>query len=89
MFSIVIPSWNNLAHLKLCVESLREHSTEKHEIIVHLNDGSDGSLDWARSQGIKYTRSDKNVGVCLAVNHAVAQAQHDRVKRAAARELMA
>jgi len=79
MFSIVIPSWNNLAHLKLCVESLREHSTEKHEIIVHLNDGSDGSLDWAKAQGIKYTHSDKNVGVCLAVNHAVAQARHDWV----------
>ena len=89
MFSILNPAWNNLAHLRLRVKSLRRHSTLPHEIIVHLNDGSDGSLDWARSQGIKYTRSDKNVGVCLAVNHAVAQAQHDRVKRAAARELMA
>lgn len=79
MFSIVIPSWNNLAHLKLCVESLQRHSSQPHEIIVHLNDGADGSLDWVRSQGIKYTHSDKNVGVCLAVNHAVAQASNDWV----------
>jgi len=79
MFSIIIPSWNNLSHLKLCVESLRRHSTENHEIIVHLNDGSDGSLEWVKAQGIKYTHSDKNIGVCLSVNHLVAQARHEWV----------
>lgn len=79
MFSIVIPSWNNLAYLRLCVESLQKHSRFEHEILVHLNDGSDGSLEWVREQGIKYTRSDKNVGVCLAVNHLIAKASHDWV----------
>ncbi len=79
MISIVIPSWNNLAYLKLCVESLQRHSKFEHEILVHLNDGSDGSLDWVKSQGIKYTQSAKNVGVCLSVNHLVAQARHDWV----------
>ena len=79
MFSIVIPSWNNLAYLKLCVESLRRHSKFEHEILVHLNDGSDGSLEWVKAQGIKYTQSAKNVGVCLAVNHVVAKARHDWV----------
>ena len=44
MFSIVIPSWNNLPYLKLCVESLQRHSSVSHEIIVHINDGSDGSV---------------------------------------------
>lgn len=79
MISIVIPSWNNLAHLKLCVESVRKHSSADHEIIVHLNDGSDGSLEWVKAQGLRYTHSDKNVGVCLSVNHLVAQARHDWV----------
>jgi GT2 family glycosyltransferase len=79
MFSIVIPSWNNLAYLKLCIESLRKYSGVEHEILVHLNDGSDGSLEWVKSQGIKYTQSSKNVGVCLSVNHLVAQAQYDWV----------
>lgn len=79
MFSIVIPSWNNLPHLKLCVESLRKYSAHEHEIIVHLNDGGDGSLAWVQSQGLRYTQSSKNIGVCLAVNHAVAQATHDWV----------
>lgn len=79
MFSIVIPSWNNLAYLKLCIESLKKYSKFEHEILVHLNDGSDGSLEWVKSQGIKYTQSAKNVGVCLSVNHLVAQARHDWV----------
>lgn len=77
MFSIVIPSWNNLAYLKLCVESIKKFSTCEHEILVHLNDGSDGSLEWVRAQGIKYTQSDKNVGVCLSVNLLVSKASHD------------
>ncbi len=79
MISIVIPSWNNLPYLKLCIESIRKHSRFEHEILVHLNEGSDGSLEWVRSQGIKYTRSARNVGVCLSVNHLVAQARHDWV----------
>ncbi len=79
MFSIVIPSWNNLAYLKLCIESIRKHSRFDHEILVHLNDGSDGSLEWVKSQGIRYTQTDKNVGICLAVNHLVGQAGHDWV----------
>ena len=79
MFSIVIPSWNNLPYLKLCIESLKKNSKFEHEILVHLNDGSDGSLEWVRSQGIKYTQTAKNVGVCLSVNHLVAQAKHEWV----------
>ncbi len=79
MISIVIPSWNNLAYLKLCVESLRKYSTHEHEILIHLNDGSDGSLEWVKLQGIKYTHTFKNVGVCLSVNHLVSKASNDWV----------
>jgi len=79
MFSIVIPSWNNLAFLKPCIDSLKMNSKFEHEIIVHLNDGSDGSLDWVKSQGIKYTQTDQNIGVCMSVNHLVAQAKNDWV----------
>ena len=79
MFSIVIPSWNNLDCLRLCVDSIRRYSKFDHEILVHLNDGSDGSLEWIKAQGIRYTHTDKNVGICMAVNHLVAQATHDWV----------
>ena len=55
MFSILIPSWNNLAYLKLCVDSIRRHSSVEHEIIVLVNDGSDGTLAWVREQGLALT----------------------------------
>ncbi len=79
MFSIVIPTWNNLPYLKLVVDSLRRHSQYEHQIIVHVNDGSDGSLAWVREQGIEHTASPSNIGICHAVNLAAARAQRDYV----------
>ena len=55
IFSILIPTWNNLPFLKICVDSIRKNSTYRHQIIVHVNDGSDGTLEWVRQQGLDYT----------------------------------
>ena len=57
IFSILIPTWNNLPFLKICVDSIRKNSTYRHQIIVHVNDGSDGTLEWVRQQGLDYTHS--------------------------------
>lgn len=67
-FSILIPTWNNLTYLKLCIESIRKHSTYKHQVIVHVNDGSDGTLEWVKEEGVDYTYSKQNIGVCFAMN---------------------
>lgn len=77
MFSILIPSWNNLSYLKLCIDSIRRHSTFSHEILVHINDGSDGTLDWVRAQGIRHTWSPGNIGICIALNKLAQQASQD------------
>jgi glycosyltransferase involved in cell wall biosynthesis len=69
-FSILIPTWNNLAYLQLCVDSIRRHSTYAHQLIVHVNEGSDGTLAWVRAQGLDHTYSTENVGVCHALNAA-------------------
>ena len=79
MFSIVIPSWNNLRYLRLCVESLRRHSARPHQILVHVNDGSDGTRDWLAQQGLEHTTTEINVGICVAVNLAAARATSDHV----------
>ncbi|EGN56109.1 glycosyltransferase family 2 protein [Hallella multisaccharivorax] len=68
LFSILIPSWNNLPFLQLCIRSIREHSAYRHQIIVHINEGKDGTLEWVKAQGLDYTYSRNNVGVCLAMN---------------------
>lgn len=68
LFSIFIPTWNNLPFLKLCVESIEKNSAYGHEILIHVNDGSDGTLDWVREKGYKHTHSPENIGVCWAMN---------------------
>lgn len=79
MFSIIIPSWNNLDHLKLCIESIQKNSAHTHQIIVHINEGSDGTVDYITENNITHTRSDKNIGICLAVNKAAALAKGDHI----------
>lgn len=79
MFSILIPSWNNLDLLKLCVRSIRQNSSYSHQMIVHVNDGSDGTLDWVRAQQLDYTYSPQNVGICLAVNESAMLATQDYI----------
>lgn len=77
MFSILIPSWNNLPYLKLCIDSIRRHSTYAHEILVHVNDGTDGTIEWLKEQGIACSRSSENIGICMAVNHLAGMARHE------------
>ena len=79
MFSILIPTWNNLALLQLCIRSIQKNSNFVHQIIVHVNDGSDGTLDWVRSEGLTYTSSPENIGICLAVNEAAMHATQDYI----------
>ena len=68
-FSVIIPTWNNLEFLKLCINSIRKNSTFKHQIIVHVNEGSDGTVDWLEEQkDVDYTYSKENIGICYALN---------------------
>ena len=68
MFSILIPTFNNLNYLKLCLHSIKKNSKYEHEIIIHINEGTDGTFDYVKNSGIKYTFSSKNEGVCVAFN---------------------
>ena len=79
MFSIIIPTWNNLAFVKLCVASIRKNSAYDHQVILHINDGSDGTLQWARDEGLDHTHSAGNAGICIAVNQAGGLAKMDYV----------
>ena len=79
MFSIIIPTWNNLAFAKLCVESIRKNSAYNHHVILHVNDGSDGTLAWAKAEGIDHTHTTGNAGICIAVNEAGGLATQDYV----------
>ena len=70
MISIVIPTYNNLDYLKLCLKSLKKNSSFSHEIIIHINEGSDGTLDFIKDNNYKHTSSDNNIGLCSSINKA-------------------
>ena len=50
MFSILIPSYNNLEYLKLCIKSIEKNSKYDHQIIIHINEGNDGSLEFVKKK---------------------------------------
>ena len=72
MFSIIIPTFNNLEYLKLCLKSLHKHSKYEHEIIIHINEGVDGTLSYLSDKNYKKSYSSINEGVCTAFNKAAA-----------------
>ncbi len=73
-FSIIIPTWNNLPYLKTCLDSIKKHGKYNHQIIIHINDGSDGTLEWVKENHFNFTHSDDNTGVCFAFNAAASLA---------------
>ena len=77
VFSILIPTWNNLNCLKFCVESIRRNSHFAHQIILHINQGNDGTIEWAEENEISYSRSAQNAGVCYGFNAPATLAQSD------------
>ena len=66
MFSIIIPTFNNLDYLKLCIKSIKKNSKYDHQIIIHINEGNDGSLDYIKNNNFVYRHSKLNAGVCVA-----------------------
>ena len=68
ILTIVIPTWNHLLHLQTCVASIRRNTQLPYQLVVHVNDGSDGTLDWVRRQRIEHTWTPVNVGICRGMN---------------------
>ena len=79
MFSIIIPTFNNLEYLKICLNSLKKNSNYNHEIIVHINEGKDGTIDFLKKKNYKFTYSKINMGVCFAFNEAVRKSSKDYI----------
>lgn len=63
----------------MCVESILKNSSFRHQLIVHVNEGSEGSLDWVKSQGLDFTYSEQNAGVCFSLNAAASLARTDYI----------
>tara|TARA_A100001011_G_scaffold351476_1_gene391601 strand:+ start:943 stop:1791 length:849 start_codon:yes stop_codon:yes gene_type:complete len=68
--SIVVPTYNNFKYLKLFCKSLKENSNYNHQIIFHINNGSDGTLEFIKKNNFSYTISENNIGLCSSINKA-------------------
>jgi|TARA_Y100000389_G_scaffold61685_1_gene57728 GT2 family glycosyltransferase len=79
MFSIIIPTLNNLKYLKLCLKSLKKNSKYDHEIIPHVNIGSDGTIDFLKKNNIKFTHTEENAGICRGMNLAAKEAKNNYI----------
>ena len=70
MFSIIIPTFNNLSYLRVCISSIKKNSKFDHEIIPHINQGSDDTEEYLIGEKIKYTKTGYNSGICKGMNMA-------------------
>ncbi len=78
-FSIIIPSFNNLNYLKLAIKSLKKNSSFDHEIIVHVNEGRDGTVEFLEQNNLKYSYTSYNSGICTGLNMASKLATTDYI----------
>jgi glycosyltransferase involved in cell wall biosynthesis len=68
-YSLLIPTWNNLPYLKICIRSILKNSHFKPQIIVIVNEGIDGTREWLEGAGeIDYIYSCNNLGICYGLN---------------------
>ena len=79
MFSIVIPTYNNLKYLELCLKSIKKNSKFNHEIIPHVNEGSDGTTDYLKKENIKFTHTKYNSGICTGMNLAAKVSKYEYI----------
>lgn len=78
MISFIIPSYNNLQHLKNVYASIQKHAPQAE--VVLLDDGStDGTWNWIQNQNcIKY-RSNERVGHTILYDKGIELATNDIV----------
>ena len=51
-FSIIVPTWNSLKYLKICLDSIKRNSKYEHDLNVHINDGSAGTVEYLSNNDI-------------------------------------
>ena len=79
LFSIIIPTLNNLKYLDICIQSIKKNSKYIHEIIPHVNIGDDGTTQYLEKNSLNYTHTKYNAGICEGMNLAAKKAKYDYI----------
>ena len=78
--AVVIPSWNTLEHLPVCLEALAGQTFRDFETIVVDNGSTDGSLDFLRRRDdIRLVELGSNMGFPAACNAGIEASRGDYV----------
>ena len=77
MFSILIPTFNNINYLKFCIESIKKNSRFDYQIICHVNIGNDGTIEYLNKENIEYSHTIYNSGICEGINKAAKLAKYN------------
>jgi glycosyltransferase involved in cell wall biosynthesis len=77
MFSILIPTFNNINYLKFCIKSIKKNSKFNHQIVCHVNIGDDGTIEYLKKENIDHTHTIYNAGICEGINKAAKLAKYD------------
>jgi len=76
MVSIIILTFNQLKYTQECIESLRKHTPEEHEVIFVDNGSSDGTVKWLRkivrkNPHYRLIENRKNLGFSKGCNQGI------------------
>ena len=68
-----IPSKNNLRYLKSSIQSIKENSLHKNEIIVYVDADNDGTKEWLDANNIKYLVNETDIpkGIAYGYNRCI------------------
>lgn len=68
--TVVIPNWNGMAYLKICLDSLRNQDTDDFSVLVIDNASQDGSVEFIREQypEVRLEVMEENLGFSGGVN---------------------
>ena len=77
MFSILIPTYNNLEYLRICIKSLKKNSHFSNQIICHVNIGEDGTIKFLEENKLDFSYTSYNAGICEGINQASKLCKYD------------
>lgn len=79
--SVVIPNWNGLEYLKVCLPSLMRQTLNNFEIIIIDNGSNDESVKYVKEnyQEIVLVEQERNFGFCHAINTGIAKSRGEYI----------
>ncbi len=81
MISVIVLNWNGKAHLKECLDSLRNQTFKDSEIILVDNGSTDDSIEYVKNNSpeVKILALGKNTGFCKGNNEGIKISQGEYV----------